>query len=127
MLELKPHHTDTIKAAIDEVQLHTTAEIHVYVTRDASLNPLTDATAQFHRMKLDRTAHRNSVLLFVAPRSKTFALYGDAGIHHQIKHAEWERIIDEMKPLFRTGDLAAAITHGVREVGAALAAHFPRR
>src|SRR5262249_22322546 len=70
---------------------------------------------------------RNGVLLFVAPRSRSFAVVGDAAIHARLGPEFWHDVAAAMEADFRGGRYTDGIVKGVARVGDALAAHFPRQ
>ena len=70
---------------------------------------------------------RNGVLLFFAPRSQQFAVYGDVAVHERCGDAFWREIAEAMTPLLRDGKFTDAIVMAVQRVGAVLAEHFPRK
>ena len=73
------------------------------------------------------TRERNAVLLFIAPRSQTFAIVGDSGLHDRCGDEFWSDIRDTLAPEFAAGDYNEAIIHGIHRVARRLAEHFPRR
>jgi uncharacterized membrane protein len=117
-------HADIV-AAIREAERDTSGEIRVFISRKPVEEPLRVAQAHFLRMGMDKTRHRNAVLIFVAPRSHKFAVIGDAGVHAQCGDVFWRELSEEMAGHFRKSEFTTGILHGVRKAGQLLAQHFP--
>ena len=118
---------DRIVAAIRAAERATSTEIRVFVAGEKAPDPLASASQEFERMGMTRTARRNGVLLFVAPRSQTFAIIADEAAHARCGgDALWRRIAAEMESRF-ADDPTAAIVHGIARLAQALSPHFPCR
>ena len=76
---------------------------------------------------MTRTRERNAVLLYVAPRSRTFAIIGDEAVHAKCGEPFWRSIAEAMTTHFLAGNFTEGILHGIDRAGALLAEHFPRR
>jgi uncharacterized membrane protein len=75
---------------------------------------------------MHQTKHRNAVLIFVAPRSRTFAAIGDEAVHARCGDDFWRELADAMTAYFKRGDFTEGLVHGISRAGELLAAHFPR-
>ena len=75
---------------------------------------------------MHKTAARNGVLIFVAPRAHRFAVVGDEGIHKHGGNELWDRVVAKMREHFRAERFSDAIVDAVSDVGDVLARHFPR-
>jgi uncharacterized membrane protein len=123
---LKIEH-DRVSAAIAAAELRTSGEIRVLVARDAAADPVAAAQAHFKRLGMTETKERNGVLIFVAPRSRTFAIVGDTGIHEKCGDAFWRLVAAEMSAHFKRGEFTEGLVHGIAHAGKLLAENFPRR
>jgi uncharacterized membrane protein len=119
---------DRVVRSIRDAEANTSGEIRVYVER-GQLNgdPLIAAQKQFHRVGMHRTADRNAVLIYVAPRAHKFAVVADKAIHEKCGEELWHRLVDRMQQHFRNENFTDALIEGIQETGKALAAHFPKR
>jgi uncharacterized membrane protein len=119
---------DRILRAIRDAESGTSGQIRVYIQR-GKLNgdPLIAAQKKFDRLGMHKTAERNAVLIFVAPRVHKFAVVGDKTIHEKCGEAYWRRIVDLMREHFRHERFSDAIVDAIRDIGAVLATHFPKR
>lgn len=116
---------DRITAAIAEAEKHTTGEIRVYVSHRKVCDPRHAAAHQFVRLGLDKTKHRNAVLIFIAPESQNFAVIGDEGVHAKCGEKFWEDVVGAMREYFRQGKFTEGVVHGISTAGRVLAEHFP--
>jgi len=114
-----------IHAAIVDAERGTSGKIRVLVARNRTEDPVSAAQRQFERMGLARTAHRNGVLLFVAPRSRRFAVIGDQGVHAACGDAFWAELTAAMEAYFKRGEFTEGLVHGIARAGELLALHFP--
>ncbi|HVS54199.1 MAG TPA: TPM domain-containing protein [Opitutaceae bacterium] len=117
---------DRIVAAIHAAELRTSGEIRVLVSRAVADEPVATAQKHFERLGMTRTRARNGVLIFVAPRSRTFAVVGDTGVHEKCGDAFWRELATAMERHFRAGDFTGGLVHGIECAGTLLAEHFPR-
>ncbi len=117
---------DRMLAAIKAAEQRTSGEIRVYVSHRHVADPQRAAISHFHKLGMQRTKHRNAVLIFVAPESQNFFIVGDEGIHKKCTNDSWDQIAGQMQERFRTGRFADAIVHGIKSAGSLLAQHFPR-
>jgi uncharacterized membrane protein len=119
---------DRIVQAIKDAESQTSGQIRVYIQR-GNLNgdPLIAAQKKFHRLRMHKTAERNAVLIFVAPRARKFAVVGDKAIHGKSGEQFWRRLVDGMRAHFQGEKFSHAIVEAIEEAGQALAIHFPKR
>jgi uncharacterized membrane protein len=115
-----------VVAAIRAAELRTSGEIRVLVARQAAPDPVAAARQQFDRLGMHQTVARNGVLIYVAPKSRTFAVIGDTGVHEKCGDSFWSELAVAMTNEFKRGDFTAGLVLGVERAGALLAAHFPR-
>jgi uncharacterized membrane protein len=115
-----------VTAAIAAAELRTAGEIRVLLSRSKVADPVAAAQRHFERLGMMRTAARNGVLIFLAPRSRNFAVIGDTGIHEKCGDPFWSELAAAMTGHFKTGDFTAGLVHGIERAGTLLAEHFPR-
>ena len=117
---------DRVVEAIRAAEAGTSGEIRVVVARHKVEDPVKAAQAYFNKMGMAGSPHRNGVLVFVAPRSRRFAVIGDAAVHEKCGDAFWSGLAEAMAGHFRKGDFTSGIVHGVDRAGELLAGAFPR-
>ncbi len=118
---------DEIVKAIRDAESKTSGEIRVFIQRgEIKDEPLLAAQKRFHRLGLHKNAHRNDVLIWVAPRAHKFAVVGDEAIHQKCGDELWQRLIEKMREHFRNEKFTDALVDTIHDIGESLAAHFPR-
>ena len=115
-----------VTASIAAAELRTSGEIRVLLSHGKTADPVGTAKKHFERLGMTTTAARNGVLIFIAPRSRNFAVIGDTGVHEKCGPEFWHELAAAMTEHFKTQDFTAGLVHGIDRAGALLAAHFPR-
>lgn len=123
---LKQVDHERIVAAIRKAEATSRGEIRVHASNRAVDDAQKDAASQFERLGMTATKERNGVLIYVAPRSRRFAIIGDTGIHEKCGPDFWKDVAAAMERDFREGRFTDGIVKGVSKAGEALATHFPR-
>ena len=119
-----PH--DTLVAAIRDAEKKTSGQIRVLISHKSVADPVAAENKEFTRLGLAKLLDRNGVLIFVTPRSRKFAVIGDAGVHAKCGDSFWQELAQAMTGYFRKSEFTEGIAHGVRKAGDLLAEHFPR-
>jgi uncharacterized membrane protein len=117
---------EQIVAAIKLAEQQTSGEIRVYAE---SKNPLVDTVERakeiFYKLKMEKTAHRNGVLVYLAWKHKEIALFGDEGIYTATGKVFWENEIQQILVKFSQHDLTDGIINCIHHIGQALKEKFP--
>ena len=117
---------DAIVAAIQKAEQRTSGEIRIYVESNCELvNPVHRAKEIFYQLKMDQTASRNGVLLYLAMEDHQLAVFGDEGIHQKVGHTFWQKEVEMMLAEFREKHFIEGICHIIEDIGEALVSHFP--
>ena len=114
-----------IVQAIAEAERKTSGEIRVCISRRRRDDPLGAAQRRFHKLGMERTRHRNAVLIFFVPLTHQFAIWGDTGVHEKCGMDFWKDVVAQMMPLLKEGRFTEAIEMAVKNVGDVLVRHFP--
>jgi uncharacterized membrane protein len=114
-----------IEAAIRHAEQKTTGEMRVFVSRHEPAEIIAAAQKEFDHLGMHKTADKNGVLIYVAPRARKFAIIGDAGVHQRCGDSFWEAVAGEMTEHFRKTRFTEGIIHGIQKAGELLAQHFP--
>jgi uncharacterized membrane protein len=120
-----PH--DRLVTAINEAEQKTSGEIRVLISHKAVADAVAAAQKEFVRLGMTKSPERNGVLIFVAPRSRNFAVIGDSGVHTKCGDVFWQELAGAMTGYFRKSDFTEGLIHGVKKAGELLAEHFPRK
>lgn len=127
LFETTPIDDARVVTAIAATEEKTSGEIRVLVAKEKAPDPVAAARKHFERLGMTATAARNGVLIFVAPRSHTFAVIGDTGIHEKCGDAFWRLTAAAMELHFKRGEFTEGIVQAIEKAGTLLAEHFPRR
>jgi uncharacterized membrane protein len=119
--------SDRIVQAISAAERRTSGEIRVHVTKHSPRELEARAERRFHLLGMTRTAERNGVLIYIAPKARRFRVLGDQGIHEKAGAEFWTQVAAAMEEHFRRGEFTEGVVRGVERVGELLAAHFPRK
>lgn len=115
-----------IMKAIEEAEFKTSGEIRVHLSYSSHDDePLMQAQAHFEKLKMHLTRDRNGILLYINPKARKFALYGDRGINEKVGHHYWEELKNKLRKDIQDFDLATGIVNAVHELGNQLKHHFP--
>jgi uncharacterized membrane protein len=117
-----------IVEAIKSSEQLTSGEIRIYIE---SKNPLVStidrASEIFFNLKMQETAQRNAVLLYLAYKDREVAIFGDEGIHQQVGTEFWNNQVKQMVMLFKENNLTEGIVKCITEVGHVLVEKFPHQ
>jgi uncharacterized membrane protein len=112
--------------AIRKAEQQTSGELRVFIeSRCRFVDPLDRAAEIFWNLKMDQTAYRNSVLLYVAVKDHQFAIFADTGIHEKLGNEFWQKEVSMMSVHFRENLYLEAILHVINHIGQALHSYFP--
>lgn len=121
-----PAEKETIIAAIQQAELRTSGEIRIFIESKCEMvNPVHRAKEIFYQLKMDQTASRNGVLLYLAMDDHQLAVFGDEGIHEKVGHAFWNKEVELMLAEFKQQHFVEGIAQIVKDIGEALVTHFP--
>ncbi|HSQ36219.1 MAG TPA: TPM domain-containing protein, partial [Candidatus Binatia bacterium] len=71
------------------------------------------------------TRERNSILFFIGPSRRAFAIIGDEGIHQKVGQDFWNKLAAAMSVHFLAGKFNEGLIRGIEEAGDSLGVHFP--
>ena len=120
-----------IVEAIGAAELQTSGEIRFHVERDVpNKDPIAgDAYLQgrevFAKLGMHATEAHNGVLVYMAVRSRKFAVVGDEELHRRVGDDFWKDIVETMRQHFAQDLFGEGIAAGVLQIGESLREHFP--
>jgi uncharacterized membrane protein len=114
---------DAIRAAEDK----TSGEVRVHIETEIIGDPLDRAAYLFEYLGMHKTAERNGVLIYLATRSRKFAILGDAGINSKVPSDFWDKIKERMAGAFAEGKFSDGLTEAILTAGEQLKKHFPHQ
>jgi uncharacterized membrane protein len=116
-----------IVEAIGRAERQSSGEIRVFISEKQVNDVLNEAKVHFLRLGMEKTRGRNGVLIYIAPRSRNFAIVGDVAIHEHCGDQFWQEIAEAMETNLKQERYTEALLLAIERVGAVLAAHFPRQ
>lgn len=122
---LNKEELNKISASIRSAENQTSGEIRVYVAKRCKGDPLENAVAKFHQLKMDTTELRNAVLIYVCPDAHKAAIVGDSGIHEAADASFWDDALNDMFTYFQRGMIVDGICRGVEKVGELIKLRYP--
>jgi len=120
--------TDQQKAiteAVASAERQTSGEIRVHIENTVNGSVLDRAAYLFKQLGMGRTAQRNGVLIYLAVKSRQFAILGDTGIHKVVPENFWDGIKHKMLAEFSQGRFTEGLIDAVTSAGEVLKQHFP--
>jgi uncharacterized membrane protein len=115
-----------IVEAIRAAELHTSGEIRVYVeSKNMYVDPMDRAAEVFYDLKMDKTADRNAVLLYIAMIHKELVLFGDEGIYNQVGELFWSNAVKNIIAQFKGENICDGIVKCIDTIGKTLQEKFP--
>lgn len=91
----------------------------------AGLDASTRARQAFGQLGVWDTEHNCGVLIYVLLSEHRIEIVADRGIARRVKPEEWAAICNGMRENFATGQWRVGALHGITQVHALLAKHFP--
>ena len=114
-----------IVEAITLAESTTSGEIRIFISHRKRPDALAAAQSRFEKLGMRKTPHRNAVLIYFVPLSRSFAIVGDTGVHEKCGESFWTEAASELGNNLRTRSLTEALVLTVQKVGVLLAQHFP--
>lgn len=111
--------------AIRLAEKNTSGEIRVHLEKKTSIDPIARAVEVFNELNMNQTHLRNGVIIYVAVKSKQFAIYGDEGINNKVEDDFWNSTKDIMVKNFKNSANKLALIEGIQNIGEQLKKYFP--
>ena len=120
----KPEEQEIIEA-IGKAEKNTSGEIRVHIEKQTSMAPIERSVEVFHQLQMEQTQDRNGVIIYVAVKSKQFAIYGDKGINEKVPADFWDTTKDTIISHFKNGNFKQGLIDGILKAGEQLQKYFP--
>lgn len=114
-----------IVEAIGKAEKNTSGEIRVHIEKQTSIATIERAVEVFHQLQMEQTQDRNGVIIYVAVKSKQFAIYGDKGINEKVPSDFWDITKDTIISHFKNGNFKQGLIDGILKAGEQLKKYFP--
>src|SRR5260370_21212691 len=93
-----------VEEAITQAEKRTSGEIRVSVSRIFWGSVRKAAEKAFVRLGMEKTRHRNGVLLFIVPGRREFLVLGDEVIHQKVVQQFYDKIAAAMSTYSRSAN-----------------------
>ena len=117
--------TEKIVKAIESAELNTSGEIRVHIEGLCPADPVGRAVYVFNKIKMYKTRERNGVLIYIAHKSKKFAIIGDSGINAIVPPDFWNEVKESLGEYLRKGEIARGLSVAIGMAGDNLKKFFP--
>ncbi len=116
-----------VVACIKEAESKTSGEIRIFIEPHCTyVDPLDRAREIFTNLGMEKTVERNAIIIYIALQDRQFALFGDKVIYEKAGGAAfWEKAAQTLSGHLRKNELTEGLCNCIRELGTALANHFP--
>ena len=114
-----------ITSAIREAESGTSGDIVLFITHRAVGDALAAAHAVFTRRHLEKAADDNSLLIFLAPKSQTFAVVGGKALHRCVGQEGWNSLVITLQTHFQDSRYTEGLVAAIEKAGLALRQYFP--
>jgi uncharacterized membrane protein len=114
-----------IVEAIGKAEKNTSGEIRVHIEKQTSKATIERAVEVFHQLQMEQTQVRNGVIIYVAVKSKQFAIYGDKGINEKVPSDFWDTTKDTIISHFKKGNFKQGLIDGILKAGEQMQKYFP--
>lgn len=111
--------------AIQLAELKTSGEIRVHIEKKCKEDVIEICKKKFDALKMHETKNRNAILFFLAIESKSFAVWGDEGIHQKVSDDFWIAIKNCAISYFKQNDFITGLEKSIEMCGEKLKLHFP--
>ena len=111
--------------AIQSAEHQTGGEIRVHIESICKGDVLDRAAWLFKSLKMQKTALRNGVLIYLSTTDRKFAIIGDSGINAVVSAGFWNDVKELMISNFSKGNLTEGFVLGIGKVGEKLKEFFP--
>ncbi len=120
----KPEEQEIVES-IGKAEKNTSGEIRVHIEKETSVAAINRAMEVFRNLNMEDTQERNGVIIYVAVKSKQFAIYGDKGINEKVGADFWNSTKEAMQNHFKSGNFKQGLIDGILKTGEQLKTHFP--
>jgi uncharacterized membrane protein len=123
---LSPAEEQLIQTSIQEAEHLTSGEIRLYIEDFCDMeHPIERAAELFFTHGMTATRDRNAVLIYLAPKSRQFAIWGDAGIHERLGYQFWEEEKQLLRVYLQQDRTCEGLCAVISKIGEELHRYFP--
>lgn len=116
---------ERVHRAIRAAEEGTSGDVVVHISNLRVNDPVAIARSEFKKLGLDAETKTASLLIFLAPKSKKFAVVGGADLHEKVGQAWWDELAALLAEHFKAGRYTDGLEAAIQRAGTALKHHFP--
>ncbi len=116
---------DRVQLAIRSAEKGTSGDIVLYISHRKAEDPLAAANHEFRKLRLETATDKNSLLIYLAPKSQKFAVVGGTALHEKVGQAWWDELIALLTRHFKESRYTEGLVATIEQAGHALKTHFP--
>jgi uncharacterized membrane protein len=116
---------DRVHQAIRSAEEGASGQIVVFISHRKVEDPLAAANHEFRKLRLETATDKNSLLIFLAPKSQKFAVVGGTALHEKVGQAWWDELIALLTRHFKESRYTDGVVATIEQAGRALKTHFP--
>ena len=116
---------ERVHRAIRSAEEGTSGQIVVFISHRKEEDPLAAAKHEFRKLRLETATDKNSLLIFLAPKSQKFAVVGGTALHDKVGQAWWDHLSALLTRHFKEGCYTDGLVAAIEEAGRNLKEHFP--
>ena len=122
---LSPVDDTRLIKAIQLAELQTSGEIRVHIEKQLKGDVITATKNKFAELNMHQTKDRNGILFYLAIDSKSFAVWGDEGIHQKVGNSFWKEEAVILKNHLQNDAITEGVCEVVTSIGLKLKDLFP--
>ena len=116
---------DRVHRAIRSAEEGTSGDIVLFISHRKAEDPLAVAKHEFRKLRLETATDKNSLLIFLAPKSQKFAVVGGTALHEKVGQAWWDELVALLTRHFKESRYTDGLVATIEQAGRALKTHFP--
>ena len=122
---LTKEETKKLSKRVATFESRTSCELVFHFRRRLGADPLQKNESLFYKFGLDKTKHRNGILITLGISDRKFAIWADQGVIRHTGDNLWHQVSQLMSHLLKNGKHLQALCAAVDEAEAVLAKEQP--
>jgi uncharacterized membrane protein len=116
---------DRVHQAIRSAEEGASGDIILFISHRNVEDPLAAANHQFRKLRFEPATGQNSLLIFLAPQSKKFAIVGGPALHDKMGQSWWNDLVALLARHLKENRYTDGLVATIEQAGRALKTHFP--
>lgn len=122
---LTKEETKKLSDRVAMFETKTSCELVFHFRRRLGREPLVKNESLFYKFGLEKTKHRNAILITIAVTDHKFAIWADQGVIRHTGDGLWHHVTSLMSHLLKNGKRLQALFAAIEEAEAVLAKEQP--